>query len=205
MMNLALLSLQKKAQFMNRFEHMKTLVIIYLSLVILAFAGCQKSNQDATVPTVTTDCLNNPNLCNSGAYQQSPGFTSYNYGYGYGYNNSIYGSGYNPYAYGTGSLCNCPIGTVPTYNNYSGLGCVRSSLIYGFAYVTIGYSSNNNQWTNMPQISNTVGYGGVQGSRCYQGVVQSCLVGDSSSCSTGYTCRATGASSHLGICGAVYN
>ena len=172
---------------------MKALFIVYLSLVILAFAACQKSNQDATVPGMTTDCLNNPNLCNSGAYQQSPGFTQYNYGGAYyGYNNS----GYNPFL-NSSQLCNCPLGTLPTYNNYSGLGCVQSFMISGYAYASFGYAPNNNQWTNIPQISNTVGYSS-QG--CYSGVVQSCLVADPGTCNAGYTCRMTSASSALGIC-----
>jgi hypothetical protein len=179
---------------------MKTLVIIYLSLVILALAACQKSNQDAVVPGITTDCLNNPNLCNSGLYQQSPGFTPYNYGGGYGGGygfGGYYNPGYNPFLAGSGSLCACPVGTVPTYNNYSGLGCVQSTLLYGYAYISFGYASNNNQWTNIPQISNVSGYVN-QG--CFNSVVQSCLVGDANSCGTGSTCRINSASSRLGVC-----
>ena len=172
---------------------MKALVIVYLSLVILAFAACQKSNQDAVVPGITTDCLNNPNLCNAGMYHQTPGFTPYNYGGG-GYYNSNYA--YNPFT-SSDQLCNCPIGTMPTYNNYSGLGCVQSMMVSGYAYATFGYASNNNQWTNIPQISNTVGY---QNQGCFSGVVQSCLVGETASCNAGYTCRMKSASSRLGVC-----
>ncbi len=176
---------------------MRTLFIVYLSLVILAFAACQKSNQDAVVPGITTDCLNNPNLCNTGVYQQTPGFQPYNYGgnyYGGNYNNGS--NGYNPFL-NSSQLCNCPGGSLPTYNNYSGLGCVQSNLVSGYAYASFGYASNNNQWTNIPQISNTVGY---QNQGCYSGVVQSCLVGDTATCNTGYTCRMNSASSRLGIC-----
>lgn len=179
---------------------MKAFSFLILSAVILAFSACQKSNQDAVVPGVTTDCLNNPNLCNSGLYSQTPGFTRYNYN-GL-YNSGLYGSyyqGYNPFLYGNGSLCSCPAGTVPTYNNYSGLGCVQANLIYGYAYISFGYASNNNQWTNTPQISNMVGYG-ASAQSCYSSVVQSCLVGDSASCGTGYTCRINSASARLGVC-----
>jgi hypothetical protein len=190
---------------------MRTLFICYLALVILAFASCQKSNQEAVVPTMTTDCVNNPSACNSGLYQQSPGFTPYNYngntpygggyyGGNYGYTYGGYAGGtYNPFVFGNNSayLCNCPVGSVPTYNNYAGLGCVQSSQFYGFAYVSFGYGANNNQWTNIPQISNQVGYGN---SSCYNGVVQSCLVNNSSTCSVGYSCRSNSASSSLGIC-----
>lgn len=188
---------------------MKTLFIVYIALVVLAFSACQKSNQEASVPGITTDCLNNPASCNAGMYQQSPGFVPYNgqTNYGGGYNSgsygpsygSYYGGQYNPFAFGNGSayLCNCPSGTVPTYNNYSGLGCVQSSMVYGYAYASFGYTTNNNQWTNIPQISNTVGY---SNNGCYNGVIQSCLVTDSSTCSVGYSCRSNSASSRLGVC-----
>lgn len=181
---------------------MKTFSFLILSAVVLAFSACQKSTQDAVVPAVTTDCLNNPNLCNSGVYRQSPGFTPYNYSNLY--NNGYYGNyqpGYNPFLYGNGYLCNCPAGTVPTYNNYSGLGCVQTNLIYGYAYISFGYAANNNQWTNMPQISNMVGYGyNPQNQSCHNSVVQSCLVGDNAACGTGYTCRINSASARLGVC-----
>lgn len=184
---------------------MKALSFLILSSAILAFSACQKSTQDALVPTVTTDCLNNPSLCNGGIYRQSPGFTPYNYsGYNGMNSNSYYGSyyqaGYNPFLHGNGYLCNCPVGTLPTYNNYSGLGCVQSNLVQGFAYISFGYASNNNQWTNMPQISNVVGYGYTQNQACHQTVVQSCFVGDAAACGTGYTCRINSASAHLGVC-----
>lgn len=180
---------------------MKTFTFLTLSVIVLAFSSCQKSNQDAVVPTVTTDCLNNPNLCNSGLYQQVPGFTAYNYNGLYG--NGFYGSyqyGYNPFLQGNGSLCSCPAGTVPTYNNYAGLGCVQSTMIYGYAYISFGYGASNNQWTNMPQISNIVGYSYNQNQSCYNTVVQSCFVGDASSCGSGYSCRINSASARLGIC-----
>lgn len=180
---------------------MKTFTFLTLSVFILAFSSCQKSNQDAVVPTVTTDCLNNPNLCNSGLYQQAPGFSPYNYNGLYG--NSFYGGyqyGYNPFLQGNGSLCSCPAGTVPTYNNYAGLGCVQSTMIYGYAYISFGYGASNNQWTNMPQISNMVGYGYSQNQSCYNTVVQSCFVGEPSSCGAGYSCRINSASARLGIC-----
>lgn len=178
---------------------MKALIVVYFSLVILAFSACQKSNQEASVPGVTTDCLNNPNLCNSGLYQQSPGFYPYNYG---GSNQgSYYGSGYNPFLYGSGSLCSCPMGTMPTYNNYAGLGCVQNTLISGYAYLSFGYASNNNQWThNLPQVSNISGYTGYSSQSCYNSVVQSCFVGSANNCSAGYTCRINSASATLGVC-----
>lgn len=183
---------------------MKALSFLILSTLVLAFSACQKSTQDAIVPAVTTDCLNNPSLCNGGVYQQAPGFTPYNYNGGSNYNgyySSYYQGGYNPFLSGNGYLCNCPTGTIPTYNNYSGLGCVQSTLVQGYAYISFGYASNNNQWTNMPQISNVVGYGGyTQNQVCHDTVVQSCFVGDAAACGTGYTCRINSASARLGVC-----
>ncbi len=190
---------------------MKTLVICYVALVVLTVSACQKSNQDATVPAMSTDCVNNPSLCNPNLYQQSPGFTPYNYNgnniYGGGYYNGgfnagfggYYGGSYNPFVFGnnTSYLCNCPNGSVPTYNNYAGLGCVQSTQVYGYFYASFGFGTNNNQWTNIPQISNTVGYGNRG---CYNGVVQSCLVDDPSTCTVGFSCRSNSASSRLGIC-----
>lgn len=181
---------------------MKALTFILLSTAVLAFSACQKSTQDALVPTVTTDCLNNPNLCNGGLYQQAPGFTPYNYNNNYnnGYYSSYYQQGYNPFLYGNGYLCNCPVGTVPTYNNYSGLGCVQTGLIQGYAYISFSYGASNNQWTNMPQVSNIVGYGYNTNQTCHNTVIQSCFVGDAAACGTGYTCRINSASARLGVC-----
>jgi hypothetical protein len=182
---------------------MKTLFVVYIALLVLAMSACQKSNQDATAPGITTDCLYNPYACNQGLYQQSPGFVPYstsNYYYGGGSNyGGYYGGTYNPFGYGNNSayLCNCPNGSLPTYNNYSGLGCVQSSYISGSFYASYGYSANNNQWTNIPQISNQVGY---TNNGCYNGVVQSCVVTDPRTCQLGYTCRSSDASSYLGVC-----
>lgn len=168
--------------------------------------ACQKNKNDDQ-GNINADCLNYPQACQNGYYNQ-PGFTPYNYGYqnngGVFYNNGYYGTGTSPFhqLYNSNYLCNCPAGTVPTYNNYAGLGCVQSNLIgggYGFqGYAYWGWNgSNNNQWVNIPQISNTQGY---NNSSCYNGVVQSCIVTDQATCRTGYSCRATSAASALGIC-----
>lgn len=183
----------------------------YLILVTFMVTSCQKNN-DSDEGTITTDCLNYPQACQTNVYNQ-PGFTPYNYngnGYGYGqqqggvfYNNSYVGTGTSPFHQLNNSayLCNCPGGSVPTYNNYGGLGCVQSNLLnsggfQGYAYY--GYNtSNNNQWTNIPQISNIQGY---NNGSCYNGVVQSCIVTDQATCRSGYSCRASSAASAIGIC-----
>ena len=181
---------------------MRLLFFSYLILVTFMVTSCQKNNDDDT-GAITTDCLNYPQACQSG-YVGQQGFTPYNYGYQQGgvyYNNGYYGSGSSPFHQMNNSsyLCNCPMGSVPTYNNYSGLGCVQSSMLGGYqGYAYYGYNtSNNNQWVNIPQISNTSGY---NNSSCYNGVVQSCIVTDQASCRSGYTCRPSSGASALGIC-----
>ncbi len=181
---------------------MKTIFVIYITLVVLAMSACQKPQvTQATAPGMNSECVNNPNLCQTNIYN-SPGFTPYNYnGYsnGYGYGNS-YGNGTVPFNYyqnNSAFLCNCAGGSIPTYNSYGGLGCVQQAQVGGYGYAYFGWGANNNQWTNIPQISNQSGY---TSSRCYNGVVQSCLVGESNTCSVGYTCRTNDASSRLGLC-----
>ena len=178
---------------------MRVLFFTYLACVVILVTSCQNNKNSSNM---NTDCVNNPQLCQSNVYSQTPGFTPYNYyGFGgYSYNNQYLG-GTGPFYYLNNSayLCNCPGGTVPTYNSYSGLGCVQSNMLgggYGYAYY--GYSaSNNNQWVNIPQISNLSGY---TNNGCYNGVVQSCIVNGPATCSSGYTCRSSSAASALGMC-----
>lgn len=180
---------------------MRVLFFTYLAIVVFIVSSCQKSSDSSNAGVVTTDCVNNPALCQNGIYSQNPGFRPYNYnnGYNYGYNNG-YATG-SPFYYMNNAayLCNCPTGTMPTYNNYGGLGCVQNSYVYGagglYAYAYFGYS--NNQWMNIPQVSNLSAY---SNNGCYNGIVQSCVVNNPNSCSAGYTCRPTTAASALGMC-----
>lgn len=182
---------------------MKTVFVVYIALLVLALSACQKQKDtEATAPGMNAQCVNNPNLCQSNVYN-APGFTPYNYGNtGYGsYGN--YGGGYsyndpfNYYQNNSAFLCNCSSGLVPTYNSYAGLGCVQQSQVNSGAYAYFSWGIDNNQWTNIPQVSNVSGY---SNSGCYNGVVQSCLVGQANTCSIGFTCRTNDASSHLGLC-----
>lgn len=202
---------------------MKTLFIVYLALVVLALSACQKAETDATVPTVDSQCVNNPNLCQQNIYNNTPGYTPYNYNnqYNNGFNNGF--NNYNNYNYNynyqyrynqnyyvnpftsynnSNYLCNCPSGSVPTYNSYAGLGCVQTSQVYGYGgygYAYFGWGgANNSQWVNIPQISNHVGYTGNGG--CYNGVIQSCLVDQPNTCSVGYSCQTSSAASRVGLC-----
>lgn len=180
---------------------MKMIKLFYVLVLSVGIYSCQKNSDDSQM---NTQCVNNPALCNGQIYQQNNGFYPYtNYGYNYG----GYNQGYPNYSGGiyytgnSGYLCNCPTGSIPTYNSYGGLGCVNNAYMGGSAYAYFGLYGNgatNNQWMNIPQISNYTGY---NQSSCYNGVVQSCLVNQSqTTCSAGYTCRATTAQSNLGLC-----
>lgn len=187
---------------------MRLMFFSYLAMVVILVTSCQKNQDDNQ--QINTTCVNNPNACQSGIYNQTPGFTPYNYN-GYGnqtgspfYNNGYYGTGASAYYAQASSayLCNCPYGSMPTYNNFGGLGCVQSNLVGGniSGYASFGYSSagaNNNQWVNIPQISNVSGY---SNNGCYNGVIQSCIVTNQATCAVGYTCRPTSGASALGLC-----
>lgn len=155
---------------------------------------------------MNTDCIYNPQLCNSNYYTNSYGFQPYNnYNSGsYFSNNGVYGAGSGPGYYNSAGagLCNCPLGSMPTYNTYAGMGCVNSSFANtngysAYAYLGFGGTANNSQWTNIPQVSNYVGYGSQS---CYNGVVQSCVTDQPSTCTVGYSCRASNAGSRMGLC-----
>jgi hypothetical protein len=243
---------------------MKTIFVVYIALIVLAMSACQKKSDsnNATVPAMGTDCVNNSSVCQTNLYQQNQGFYNYNQNYNSATMNN---------------LCSCPYGAIPTYNNYAGLGCVDSNLIYGGGYNNSGYNSgynggynpgynsgynsgygynggyggglsgqynsgyngnynsgynsgynngynggygggasanlsinlsiyayygwgqSNSQWTNIPQISN-VDSNQQTNSSCYNGVIQSCVVEQVNTCTAGFTCRPTAASSRLGLC-----
>lgn len=207
----------KHGEYMKKIKSILTLAAsLALSIISVFFiTSCQKSSSDNSNNNLNGNCMQNQAGCQSGIYQQGYGFYPYNNGNGYGgYNGSNYQGGYQ--TSNSAYLCNCPGGTIPTYNNYGGLGCVNNTYVSGngghaYFHFNIG-GSTNNQWTNIPQISNYTGY--TNQSSCYNGVVQSCLVDQAATCSAGYTCRATSAQSRLGLCvsaagangsGGVYN
>lgn len=170
-------------------------VITATIMVAFLVSGCQQSSDNSSMNNV---CLTNPAACQTGAYQQNYGFQPYT-GYNTGYGNPYGSQNGNYYTNNSAYLCSCPAGTMPTYNGYNGLGCVNSSMVYGGGYAYFGMGgASNNQWMNIPQVSNYTGYN--NNSSCYNGVVQSCLVDQPASCSAGYTCRASAAQSRLGLC-----
>jgi len=163
---------------------------ILASLVMpLVLAACGSNNSSsgttATVPP-PTNCIDGSAYCNSNYYNQNNGYSAYPY---------------NPYYYGsTGNFCNCPVGYRPVYNANYGLGCVSMSSFQPYAYGAVywGWGANNNQWVNIPQVSNTQGY--PSSSSCYQNIAQSCFVDQVNSCGAGATCQPTAGGSRLGVC-----
>ncbi len=189
---------------------MKTLVIVYFALVLVVLSACQQSGKEAVVAG-NNACATDPLACgsngtvNGSAYQNNQGYSPYGNGttgsgnFGSGNN----GSGYNqPFNYYNNNayLCNCPNGTIPTYNGSTGIGCVaRVSMsskvgLSGFFYLSWG----SNQWNTLPQLYR-YNYGGGNTS-CYNGAVQSCTVGQVNNCPGGYICQVSTASSTLGLC-----
>lgn len=161
------------------------------------------ANNGAVIPGIS--CMNGSANCNSQQYSTYPGFypypvNPYTYGGYTNYWNQNY-HGYSNWNHNYAGLCNCPAGTVPTYNNYYGLGCVQNTYfqptLYYYGY--FGWGPNNNQWVNIPQVSNLADYS-VQNQSCYSGIVQSCYIDVLNSCSNGYTCQPTSGGSRLGLC-----
>jgi hypothetical protein len=186
------------------------LFVLFLGLTALNFS-CQNSNDgQVSAPAVSSDCVTNPQTCQSSIYSQNSGFSVYPYGNGSGSygsygsgtvfaNNRFYNSGATPFYFANSAayLCNCPLGSVPTYNSYAGLGCVQSQYVGFSGYVALGWGPNNGQWLNIPQISNMTGY---PNNSCYNGVVQSCIIGQTNSCAVGSTCRPANTYSNMGLC-----
>jgi len=169
---------------------------LVMPLILVACGDKQPANTIATVPPPTPTCVNGTAYCNSNQYANYPGYSAYPYNPYYYNMNYAWGSG----GY-MGNFCDCPAGTRPVYNGQFGLGCVRVSTFNAYAGGAVywGYGANNDQWVNIPQISNTQGYT-QQNSGCFQNVAQSCFVDQLNACGTGRVCQATGAASRLGIC-----
>ncbi|HEY8271225.1 MAG TPA: hypothetical protein VIG33_10090 [Pseudobdellovibrionaceae bacterium] len=180
-----------------------TLNYLLISLFTLSlFVACadQHSNNNNGAPTnIATvpppaNCVNGTAYCNSNQYIGNPGFSAYP-------NNPYYYT--NRYAWNQGgyygNFCDCPNGSRPVYNGQFGLGCVAISSFQSYTGNAVywGLGANNNQWVNIPQISNSHGY---PQNGCYQQVMQSCFIDQANSCGVGLTCQTTGGASRLGIC-----
>ncbi|MNJ99747.1 hypothetical protein D3C87_175280 [compost metagenome] len=190
---------------------MKKVVFAIFALFVAACdggggGGNSNNNYGGQIATTPLDnrCFNGQMNCNSGVYNQfyQYGWMAYP-GFQYGYNYTNY---FNQYG-----VCNCPVGTLPTYNSYAGLGCVRQEYLNPFmgfsfywqvgwgGYGSYGYSHPMNDYpVNINQISNVSGY--PNNGNCQQNLIQSCYANQANSCGTGATCRITAAGSGLGIC-----
>lgn len=183
-------------------------------------------NEVATTPLqetpITNTCLTGQQNCNMNGYQtyQPYGFrpypiNPYYYG-GYGTYWTQY-SGFNVQIYSSVMFCDCPIGTIPVYNNQYGLGCVSRTVVTPFIGV-IGYynlPSANGHWVNTPQVSSVAGPTArydlnaanrarrrrpMPAHNCHAQVAQSCFTAQPNSCMGGQICRPTAPNSGLGIC-----
>lgn len=178
---------------------------IFTFLVMpLVFVACadKGGGGDQTIaavpaPAPTTTCVDGTTYCNSNQYANYNGFRPYP-GNPYYYNvNTVWGAG----GY-VGNFCNCPWGSRPVYNGQFGMGCVSVNTFNAYAGGAVywGYGANNNQWVNMPQISNSQGYPQNTNNGCFQNVAQSCFVDQMNACGAGRVCQTTGGGSRLGIC-----
>lgn len=184
---------------------MKHWIITFLVMPLMLAACAEKKGSESQVATVPppTNCIDGSSYCNSNLYGQNNGYAAYPRN-PYFYNPSyawarIYGYGGYMGGY-VGNFCNCPAGHRPVYNGQYGLGCVSMAQFQPVAYGAVywGWGANNNQWVNIPQVSNTQGYPKSNG--CFQNVAQSCFVDQVNSCGSGATCQTTGGGSRLGIC-----
>lgn len=180
---------------------LKSFIALNSLIILLSFSSCQQDSKEAIV-SGNNVCVADPTCkpgsgYNGAAYQNYPGYTPYGYGQPfYYYNNNSY-------------LCNCPYGSVPTFNSYTGLGCFSVRQLSfkpnfsAFFYLSWG----NNQWSHLPQLykynyNTGAGY-------CYNGAAQSCMVNQPNSCPSGYQCRPNipvlnSSTSSLGLCVANY-
>lgn len=159
--------------------------------------GFNAAGTIATVPAPapTGTCTAGATNCPGNNYGQFTGYTPYpSQPSPYGMNGGA--NGVPVY----GNFCDCPVGFRPVYNAQYGLGCVSMAALQPYASGTIywGWNANNNQWVNIPQVSNTQGY--PSSNACYRHVAQSCFVDQANTCGANATCQPTGGGSRLGVC-----
>lgn len=165
-------------------------IVFALPAVMIA---CGKSSDDSTAST--------PLNFNNGVYQQY-GFYPYPTT-GYGYQNP-YQQAYMPYSsyygYQQQNTCGCTSygsGFLPAFIPGGTMGCV-SPQVYQPVYGMLGIfqvGAANNQWTNIPQVSNL-----PAGGQCGQ-AAQACFPSNTANggCPTGYRC-ATATGAPVGLC-----
>lgn len=172
---------------------MKKLFGCLLSLCLFACGGKNNNDDTPTVPGPNPACMNGTAYCNNQAYSYYPGFQPYP---------NSYGNNYWSSSWGTSGFCNCPAGSMPTYNSMYGLGCVNTNQFnYNFSlYAWWGWGATNTQWTRNPISSNITGYNSLGGGGCFNSAVESCMTNIANSCGPGRICQPTAASGTLGLC-----
>lgn len=181
---------------------MKRFVFIIFALFVAACGDKGGGGGSNTIAVTPTDlrCINGSATCNTGAYGNYNGWTTYSYPYGNTqYNYSTY---FNQYGF-----CGCPSGYSPAYNGSMGLGCISNQFlqpVYNFTVFMAFGGGGFYGWggggaiNNQPQVSNIPGSPN-QGA-CNRNLTQSCLLDQANSCSSGAICRQVVSGSNLGVC-----
>jgi hypothetical protein len=184
---------------------LKTLIQTILIVSTLAFIGCGNKSSSSNNNSTSTTCFTNPTTggCDNSVYNNYYAYGYQAYPYGYSYNsNSIFRYQTNYYSGYGSALCSCPSGSRPVYNGAMGTGCLAQSQIPNYVPVyywsfTANYTANN-QYVNMPQMSNI--NGGMSNGGCYNNVAWTCQVGQTNQCPSGSVCTSTVSNSPIGLC-----
>lgn len=168
---------------------MKTILFSGLLVAFLSLTACQEkdnnnngqpaNNNVATTPTTAQCNLPGSTNCNPAVYGQH-GWQTYPWNYSNGF-------------------CGCPSGYRPVMSPSFGFACAPAYEFNFQVYYYQGYryTSYNNQWTNIPQVSYSPAISGTN--NCYSQAIRSCDV-QASDCGSGSYCRPVGGGTRLGIC-----
>lgn len=182
---------------------MKRIAFALLFVVPAIMVACgQSNNNDTTASTpLTTQCLQNPSLCQNSqygyGYYQQYGFYQYPQTNYYYYQSTSYNYQVNS--------CACSnyygYGFIAVYSNYGGAGCASPYAQQTYAPYAgmLGWYSlgaSNTQWVNIGQVSNIPN---ASSNSCNQ-TAQACYpqLGNNGGCGSGYACSANG--SPIGLC-----
>ncbi|QDK38938.1 hypothetical protein [Bdellovibrio sp. NC01] len=181
---------------------MKRLVFFIFALFVAACGSNGGGGGNTTVAVTPTDmrCINGSATCNTTAYGNYAGWTTYSMPYG----NTVYNytNYFNQYGF-----CGCPSGYSPSYNGTMGLGCISNQFlqpVYNYAVFMVFGAGSYTSWggggatINIPQVSNIPGSPNT--GTCARNVTQSCLLDQANSCGVGATCRQVIGGSNLGVC-----
>ena len=171
-----------------------------IALAVSALVACQKNDgggnsggdggvqattpaQNCNIPGTSSD------QCNPATYNQLVPNTFINYQWSF-----------------SGGFCGCPIGYRPVMNPQWGISCaplnyfggLNPTQFAGYSYQQVITSSQNGQWSSIPQITYSPAVSG-NGNNCYANASSVCDT-RSNSCGTGGVCRPTSGGSYIGLC-----